>query len=343
MNPELAHLIGIEIGRVHSRIVITNLSGSVLWFKKFRSELSRDEGHFLSCIHNEIRDCLRRDKNIQGIGIAHSGVIDHATGTVLFWPKIEGWHDVPLKQIFQRKYDIALLLEDSARTTAIAEQRFGYGIGQTNFIFVHAGVGIGAAIFVDRELYSGHDGIAGELGHTTINAAGPRCSCGNRGCLEVYASGSAIIENVRAGIEQGVASSLARVAGNPSDNLSIESIVAAAESHDRLCETVLTEAGTHLGTALAGIANLLNPARIVLGGTLPQAAKTMLMDPLLRSLRDRAFQRSLSRLEVEVSKLGEEAAALGACLLIGERILMDMCAAEIANEKPIQTRRRSAP
>jgi len=261
---------------------------------------------------------------------------------VLFWPKVTGWHDVPLKQIFEKEYSLTSILEDSARTTAIAEQRFGYGKGQTNFIFVHAGVGIGAAIFVDGGLHSGHDGTAGELGHMTINETGPLCSCGNRGCLEVYASGSAIIEQVRMGIEQGVDSSLAGLAVNNFGSLSIESIVSAAESHDRLCETVLTEAGTHLGTALAGIVNLLNPARIVLGGTLPQAAKNLLTDPLWRSLRSRAFQRSLSRLEIEVSKLGEEAAAVGACFLAGEQILEDMCTAENVNEKPIQSRRPSA-
>jgi predicted NBD/HSP70 family sugar kinase len=252
---------------------------------------------------------------------------------VLFWPKVTGWRDVPLKQIFEKEFGLTLILEDSARTTAIAEQRFGYGKGQTNFIFVHAGVGIGAAIFVDGGLYLGHDGVAGELGHITINETGPLCSCGNRGCLEVYASGGAIIEQVRLGIDQRGVSSLAGLAENNFGSLSIESIVSAAESHDRLCETALTDAGTHLGTALAGIVNLLNPARIVLGGTLPQAAKDLLTDPLLRSLRRRAFQRSLSRLEIDVSKLGEEAAAVGACLLAAEQILEGMCTAENVNEK----------
>jgi predicted NBD/HSP70 family sugar kinase len=343
VNPELARVIGVEIGRINSRIVVTDLVGKTLEFKRLRTELGRGEEQVLENIHREIESCLNKYPNVKALGIAHSGVIDQTTGTVLFWPKVSGWRGVRLRNIFAEKHKLTAVLEDSARTMAIAEQRFGYGKGQTNFIFVHAGVGIGAAIFVDGRLYTGHDGMAGELGHTAIDETGPFCTCGSRGCLEVYASGSAVIDQVRRGIEDGVSSSLAELAKNDDGALSIEAIVAAAESNDRWSERVLAKAATHFGTALANMVNLVNPARIVLGGTLFRVAKGLVTEPLLRSLKSRAFQSSLSRLQIEISQLGEDAAAVGACLLAANPVLEEICTAERAREKLQRSQARSAP
>jgi predicted NBD/HSP70 family sugar kinase len=325
LNPDLAHLIGIEIGRVNTRIVVSDFLGHVLSFKKVPSEVSRGEQFLLGAIHQEIRRCLSQDDKIRAIGVAHSGVIDHVSGTVLFWPRVEGWHEVPLEKILENEYGLTVVVEDSVRTAAMAEQRFGLGRGKGDFAYVDAGVGIGSAIFVDGRLYFGRNGLAGELGHTTIDEDGELCSCGNRGCLEIYASGAAVVSHVRHGLEQGVASSLAELRGDNFANLSLEMIAQAAAGDDRLCASMLEEAGTHLGTALASMVNLLNPERIVLGGALPRVAKASLLDPLLRSLKSRAFPGSVSQLEVVVSELGEEGAAVGACLLVATRIIQDLC------------------
>ena len=161
INPDLAHVMGVEIGRVNTRFVVSDLLGRVISFQKLSLEVSGGEQYVLDHLQREIEKTLKQDPNVQGIGIAHSGYIDHATGTVLFCSKVPGWRDVPLKRQFAEKFGLITVLEDSARTTAIAEQRFGHGRGQADFIFVHAGVGIGAAIFLNKQLYSGHDGMAG--------------------------------------------------------------------------------------------------------------------------------------------------------------------------------------
>jgi predicted NBD/HSP70 family sugar kinase len=130
VNPELAHLVGVEIGTANCRIVVTDFSGRVLSFKKFPSEVSSGKDRALELIHQEIQGILKLDARIGGIGIAQSGVIDREAGTVLFWPKVQGWKDVPLKQIFETKYGIPTILEDSSRTRGIAEKRFGQAKGQ---------------------------------------------------------------------------------------------------------------------------------------------------------------------------------------------------------------------
>ena len=156
------------------------------------------------------------------------------------------------------------------------------------------------------------------MGHITIDEDGEFCSCGNRGCLKVYASGSAIMERVRTALKKGVTSSLAALADR---QLTIEAIMAAGREGDRLSQNVFPEAGTHLGTALADLVNLLNPQKIILGGVVPQIAQQLLIDPLLVSLRQRAFHQSVGDLELVVSQRGEETAAVGATLLAAERVL----------------------
>ncbi len=325
INPELAHLLGIEIGRAYSRIVVTDFLGTALYNKRIPSQVQKGRDHVLSLIHTEVKSCLRQDQRIQGIGIAHSGVIDSATGSVLFWPEVQGWRDVPLKQIFESDYGLPAVIEDSVRTWALAEQRFGQGKGHSNFVCIDMGMGIGAAIFIDGRPYVGASGLAGELGHTTIDENGDLCSCGNRGCLEVFASGAAIINRVRSALEKGVSSVLGEDKTNTPENLSMEAIVAAARGHDRLCELVLREAGTHLGTALAGLVNLLNPEAIILGGAVPRAATNLMLESLLGTLKARAFQQSVSRVEVTISQLADDAAAVGAALANAGRILEGLC------------------
>jgi predicted NBD/HSP70 family sugar kinase len=319
--PELAHLAGIRVGRANTRIVVTDFLGKILLLRKTPTEIWKGERHVLDLVERELGTVVSHDHSIKGIGIAISGVIDRNSGTVLFWPKVPGWNDVRLKQTVENKYGLPVIVEDSARTMALAEEKFGDANGRRNFVYVVVSMGIGAAIYTNGQLYLGADNLAGELGHTTIDERGELCSCGNRGCLEVYASGWAIINRIRSGLQQGVHSSLAQVVEKHPERLSIETVVSAAKSRDQFAHTVLWEAGLHLGTGIATIVNLLNPEAIVLGGEVPRSAKGFLLKPLFHSFRGRTFHRSVRNLKVIVSRLGGEAGAVGAAILVAERLL----------------------
>jgi predicted NBD/HSP70 family sugar kinase len=208
---------------------------------------------------------------------------------------------------------------------AITEQRFGHAKGLRNFVLVSVGMGIGSAIFSNGYLHSGRDGLAGELGHTTVIENGGLCSCGNRGCLELCSSATAILARIRSELEHGVSSGLRDEIGDDLDKLSVELVVAAAKDHDRLSERVLSEAGTHLGTALATVVNLLNPEMVILAGMIPQVGCEILLGPLLYNLRQRALPQGVKDLPVVVSKFGEEAAALGMVLTAAESVLETRC------------------
>ena len=314
-------LIGIDIGTVNCRVAVTDFLGNILAFKKFRSEAQEGPEHVLGLIHHEIQGYRREFPRITAMGIAQSGFIDHVTGTVVSWPKVRGWQDVPLKAILEREHGLPAIVEDSTRTMAVAEQAFGQGRGLSNFVHVMVGTGIGSTIFVDGNLYIGSSGLAGELGHTTIDENGTLCSCGNRGCLELYSSGWAIINRVRSALSDGVTSTLSKAVGEHPEQLSVEMIVEAGKSGDRLSQTILSEAGTHLGTALAGLVNLLNPEKIILGGAVPRVAGEMLLNPLLYFLRGRAFQRSVSAVEVVISQMDDNASVIGAVVMLAKDLL----------------------
>jgi predicted NBD/HSP70 family sugar kinase len=319
--PDLAHLIGIRIGRANTRIVVTDFLGKILFLKRTPTEITKGERHVFELIERELGAALQRDRSIKGIGIASSGVIERASGAVLFWPKVPGWNNVPLKQTIQNKYGLPVTVEDSVRTMALVEQKFGDAKGRNSFVYVMVSMGVGAAIYMNGQLYLGADNLAGELGHTTIDERGDLCSCGNRGCLEVYASGWAIINRIRSGLQQGVHSSLSQVVSKNPDRLSIETIVSAAKARDQFAHTVLWEAGLHLGTGVATVVNLLNPEAILLGGEVPRVAKAFILKPLFHSFRGRTFHRSVRNLKVIVSRLGGEAGAAGAAILAAERLL----------------------
>lgn len=319
--PDLAHLVGIRIGRANTRIVVTDFLGKTLTLKKIPTETSLGESHVLNLIDRELSAAIKNDSAVRGIGIAMSGVIDRNSGTVLFWPKVAGWNNIPLRRKIETKHGLPVVLEDSVRTMALAEAKFGGVNGRRNFVYIVVSMGIGAAIFIDNRLYLGARDLAGELGHTTIDEHGQLCSCGNRGCLEVYASGSAIINAVKSGFQQGVHSSLGPSPEKSFDKISIEAIVNAARTGDQFARTVLWEAGLHLGTGIATIVNLLNPEAIVLGGEVPRVAKNFILRPLFHSFRGRAFHRSVQDFKLTVSRLGGEAGAVGAAVEIARKLL----------------------
>lgn len=181
---------------------------------------------------------------IAGIGIGHSGVIDLERGLVLSFPRtghMEQWKNVPVRRMLEGEFNLPCLLEESARTVAIAERYFGAGDALRDFIYIDVGMGIGSAIFINGLLYRGSGGSAGEVGHITLEESGPLCCCGNRGCLEALASCTAIINNVKTAISKGVISMIPDMVEGNLDRIDVEIIARAAAGNDTLSYRELNE------------------------------------------------------------------------------------------------------
>jgi predicted NBD/HSP70 family sugar kinase len=220
-----------------------------------------------------------------------------------------------LQQIFEDRLRIPCLLEDSARTVATSERFLGLGRSYNDFVYVDAGMGIGASIFVGGQIYRGFNGSAGEFGHVTVDENGPLCNCGNTGCLEAMSSSTTIIEAVRRAISKGVASKMLDMAQGCPDNISIEIIAKAANENDSLAFRVLSEAASHIGASAADLVNLLNPEAIIFGGALFRTNPDLLLDQIRRVIRQRALEKAANDVQLLISPLGSNAGALGAARL----------------------------
>lgn len=328
LRHDLGYVGGVDMGSFRLRVIIADVLGNISYKSETETRMTEGRDRVLSRTFNEIHKAMDESRipkaAIKGIGMAHSGVIDTRKGVVLSFPRpgqMTQWRNVPLLEMLEKEFDVPSILDDSARTMALAEKHFGLGKEMSDFLFIEVGMGIGASIFIDGKLYRGPGGSAGEFGHMTVDEKGPLCSCGNNGCLEAVASCAAIIQAVRAGIQQGVNSKVSEFVDGDLDRISIEKIVEAARDNDTLALRVLDEAVSHIGVVLADVINLLNPSVVVLGGPLFREGRELLLERLRQVIRQRALEKSANEVQLKISALGSEAAALGAARLISEEVL----------------------
>jgi predicted NBD/HSP70 family sugar kinase len=333
---DAGYLIGVDIGSYYTHVVLTDFNGRLIHKAQIESDIPGGRTAVLrrvfKCVHEAIESAKVPKGLILGAGIAHSGVIDTENGVVLSFPRpgqMAEWKDVPLQAIFEKEFKIPCRLEDSVRTMAVAERVFGLGKGVSDFLFIEVGMGIGAAFYINGELYRGAGGKAGEFGHITVDEDGPLCSCGNNGCLESVASCGAIIEAGRTAIERGVDSKIRDLAGGDLSQISVELIARAASENDSLAFRVLQEAASYIAVGLADLVNLMNPRLIIFSGALFRAAPQLLTDPLRRVIRQRSLEKSANDVQLKVSALGSEAGALGASRVVSVRALEDLYRAQV--------------
>ncbi|WP_263409904.1 ROK family transcriptional regulator [Terriglobus tenax] len=328
MHPDLGNVVGVDIGTFNLRIAITDLNGKLLGYREEATEMWRGREAALNrcfqLIDQALADAGVARSSVLGIGVAFSGVIDVARGMVLSYPRLghaEQWKNVPLKQLVEDYFGIPCLLEDSARAVATSECFLGAGQNFRDFVYVDAGMGIGASIFIGGSIYRGFNGSAGEFGHMTVDENGPLCLCGNNGCLEAMASSATIIEAVRRALSKGVISKTLEMAGNDMDRISIEIIAQAAEENDSLAFRVLSEAASHIGASAADLVNLLNPEAIIFGGALFRAAPVLLLDQIRRVVRQRAMEKAVNDVQLLISPLSTNAGAVGAARLTAAALM----------------------
>ena len=249
--------------------------------------------------------------NIRGISIAVAGGIDSKNGLVTLSPNLPGWYDVPLARLVGERYPVDIHLINDANAAAIGEHRYGAGIGKRNIIFLTVSSGIGGGVIINNEIYEGTGGAAGEFGHMTIDFHGPKCPCGNVGCLEMLASGKAMAREVIRLIKEGGHSSLTATVKGEIDAITAREIKIAAEQGDALALAAVDWTATNLGIGLVGIVNIFNPEIIVIGGGVSNFGE-MLLAPARKVVLARAFPFSANTVQIVRAGLGEDAGVVGA-------------------------------
>jgi len=249
------------------------------------------------------------------IAIAAAGAIDSKKGIVTASPNLPGWRDVPLKEIMQKATGLEAFLINDASAAALGEHCFGAGRGVNNLIYITVSTGIGGGIIIDGKLYNGVSGSAGEIGHTTIDVNGPRCNCGNIGCLEVLASGTAVAREAQRFIAQGAKTIITELAEGEPQNITAQTVSAATQKGDALASAIISKAATYLGIGMVNLVNIFNPEMIIVGGGMAQMGD-MLLDPARKVVAERAFQLPAQRVRIVTSQLGDNAAVLGATAFV---------------------------
>jgi glucokinase len=256
--------------------------------------------------------------SVRAVGVAAPGPIDARSGVVTAPPNLPGWHNVPLASLIHDEFDLPAYLENDANAAALGEHRFGSGRGCRHMVYVTVSTGIGGGFIFDGKLYTGATGGAAEVGHMTIVPEGPLCSCGNRGCLEVLASGSAIAREARRYVQRGLPTRVAELADGDLERITAKLVAEAAERGDEVAKAILDQAMRYLGIGLANLANLLNPELLVIGGGLSKMGNR-LFTPVRRAIDLRAFPNAAEALELRRAKLGDDVGLLGAAAVAMSR------------------------
>lgn len=307
--------IGIDLGGTKILTGLITEAGELVAqdYRKTKAKRGQDAvvGRLIDSVHHLMQASGIQPGDVRALGIGAPGPVESEAGVVVSPPNLPGWDRVPLRAKVEDTLGIPTFLENDANAAALGEWCFGAGRGSEHMLYVTVSTGIGGGFILGGKLYGGSSGAAAEVGHMTILPQGPHCMCGNRGCLEAVASGTAIARNAVELIERGVPTLIADLAATDPDGVGAKLVAEAARAGDSVAEEIIREAMSFLGIGVANLVNLLNPELIVVGGSLTKMGDT-LFDPVKRAVNQRAFPFSAERVRVIPAELGDQVGVIGA-------------------------------
>jgi predicted NBD/HSP70 family sugar kinase len=317
-HDEHRHVVGLDMGASHITTVRTDLRGRVLARDHVDFDVQGDPHGALSAIDEAASRVLAVDgPPLLGVGVGVPCPVDAASISPLSPRIMPAWVGVRLPEWLSARFGTRIFLDNDANVGALAEAWWGAGRGVSHFAYLKVGTGVGAGFVIDGAVYRGTSGIAGEIGHASVNPVGRQCRCGLSGCLEAEIGSPAILDKVREALASGAASSLV-----DDEHLDLRAVLRGVADGDPVALAVVEGAGEHLGVAIANLLNLLNPGRIVLGGRLTQAGEHLLA-PLRRTVQRRALSTSIEHAEIALGRLAEDHVAIGAATLVLQHALDD--------------------
>ncbi len=307
--------IGIDIGATSIKAALTDEGRSVL----ARTTRPTRGDETLEASLAEIHACVEELSGktgavIGGIGVGVPGAVDYINGIVNEPPNMPAWQRVPLADILRERWRCDVRIDNDANCAALGEAYYGAGRDAASFIGLTLGTGVGSGIIIDRKIFHGERGFAGEFGHITIDMNGPECGCGNHGCIEAYVGIHHLLREAMPVLLASPGSTLHRKAIDDPQSLTPKDIGVAAAAGDAASTGILRTAGERLGVAIASAANLLDITTFIIGGGIAAAGA-----PLFDGIRDSAGSRILNvhreTLRILPAHLGNDAGMLGASAL----------------------------
>ena len=308
--------IGIEIGGTKTQVGIGSASAGLLPPGVIRRPVVREQGaigilhNVVSMVDESLSTSHRMLADINQIGIAFGGIVDSARGVTMKSYQIDGWTDFPLKEWAERQWDRPVFVENDASTAGLAESLLGNGRGCSRVFYITVGSGVGGGWILNGKVDNGQGLGAAEIGHMCVDPfGGVACTCGSRGCLEVFASATAIVRMTREASPRYPDSVL-----QGTEDLTAKTIFEAGQQGDELALEIFRRMGVYLGIGLANLINILNPEMIVIGGGVVNGWD-LFEKHMHQQVEERAFPLLAARVKIERAKCGDDAGLLGAARL----------------------------
>lgn len=314
---EPPYFFGIDIGATWIKFGLVTAKGEIVSRSEMATREVSSPAHFLELARGEIDDLLEKNNILKGwargIGVGAPGWVDYSAGIVNDLTNIPGWHFVPLAKELERESRLPAFVDNDANVMAIGELIHGAGRGFRNFVCLTLGTGVGGAIIIDSDLYRGMSGLAGEIGHMTLDMNGRQCACGAKGCLERYVGNRFIVENAVERLRKrgGEGSIILKLADNKLERITPKLLAEAASHGDEIANEVWRETGRYIGTALAVLVNVLNPECFIIGGGVANAGK-VLFNPMQQTMEALAMNEVGKSTPIFQAKLGKDAGIIGA-------------------------------
>lgn len=303
------YAIGLDIGGTKILAALVSENGEVV--SKIQCDTKGGADNFSHQIIFTIESLLEKEdidiNQIIGIGIATAGVIDSKKKEILYASNLD-LENFPIGKLLEKKFGLPVQLYNDANAAAVGEWLWGSGKGKHNLIYITVSTGIGAGIISNDSLLTGSHDSAGEFGHISINLNGPLCPCGNKGCLENYASGTAIAKIARERLASGVVSSYFAV---KIEKLTAIDLCTAAKMGDSFAIGLLEEIGEYLGLGIINLIHLFNTEAVILGGGVMNESE-LILPSIQRTVQKHGIPSMVARVKIEKSSLGSNACVVGA-------------------------------
>ena len=303
--------LGVDVGGTKIAAGVVDGDGSIIDTERVETPAEDSDAAVRAIVEVVSRLC-KAHEGIAAVGVSAAGFVSSDRATMLFTPNL-AWRNLPLRKLLEKEIDVPVVIENDANAAAWGEFRYGSASDADELLLVAVGTGIGGGVVVDGHLVRGWFGTAGEIGHLRVVRGGHPCGCGQRGCWEQYASGSALVRFARERVVDG--DRLLAEAGGDRDEIDGQLVTRLAVAGDPLCVDLLADLGTWLGEGIASLCAILDPQRVVIGGGVGDAGD-LVMGPL-QTAYDETLPAKDNRphAEIRLASLGNAAAIIGAATL----------------------------
>jgi glucokinase len=307
--------LGIDLGGTFIKFGLVSPEGEIV--SKISLPTCADEGvnKVFQQIHQGVKEITANmDIKLDGIGIGVPGLVSNK-GEICDPPNLPGWGKVPIKEQLEKILGEKVFVENDANAAAVGELIYGAGKDLVNFIMLTLGTGVGGGIIINKKIYRGPNGGAGELGHVIIDYKGNQCNCGNVGCVETYVGNNYMVKRVKKQLENVKDTIIYELCENNLDNLSPKIISQAAHNGDAFAQKIVIETGQYLGYALVSMINVLDISNVIIGGGVSGFGE-LLFKSIEDTIKDRSFPVVAEKVKVIPAKLKNDAGILGAAALV---------------------------